>query len=173
MNNQIQYSLVKRPLSPFYLFICILVIYSSGYAQENPPRPIQVKVNTLQHLSFGTFIQGGNYGTVTVDYTGTRTASGSIILPGMYSLVTPALFEITAIPGTLITISNGPTATLTSSSSGTLSLTIGASSKGSPFITTGVTTLVYIGGTLVVKDLISSNPAGLYSGTFDVTFIQQ
>jgi len=91
----------------------------------------------------------------------------------MYSLVTPALFEITAIPGTLITISNGPTATLTSSSSGTLSLTIGASSKGSPFITTGVTTLVYIGGTLVVKDLISSNPAGLYSGTFDVTFIQQ
>jgi len=165
--------LVKKLLLPFYLFLGLGFFIVPANAQEQPPRPIQVKVNTLQHLSFGSFIQSGNYGTVTVDYNGTRTASGSIILPGMYSLVTPALFEITAIPGTLITINNGSDVNLSGSNGGTLKLTIGPSKTGSPFITTGETTLVYIGGILVVKDLLSSNPAGIYNGTFNVTFIQQ
>ncbi len=172
MNSPLQYLLLKRLLLPFYLFICLVQFCIPAHAQEKPPRPITVTVSTLQHLSFGTFIQSGAIGTVTVDHTGSRSATGSVILPGMYSIVTPALFEVDAIPGTLVTIVNGTPATLTGSNGGSLSLTIGESNTGSPFITTGDKTLVYIGGTLIVNSLLS-NPAGNYFGMFSVTFIQQ
>ena len=172
MNSSLQCLSLQKLLLPFCLLVCSIGFYIPAFAQEQPPKPIVVTVSTLQHLSFGTFIQSGASGTVTVDYTGSRTATGSVILPGMFSIVTPALFQVTALPGTLITIVNGTTATLTGSNGGSIILDLGQSSKGSPFITTGSSTDVFIGGTLTVGSL-AANPAGLYNGTFTVTFIQQ
>jgi hypothetical protein len=150
------------------------IIYVSG--QEMPPKPITVTVSTLQHLNFGTFIQPGTAGSVTVDFSGVRTPGGDVIIPALsynaHEIPTPALFAVTALPGTLITIQNGADVLLNGSNSGHLSLKIGPASTGSPFIAQGTTTLVYIGGTLTVGPM-SSNPAGSYSGSFSVTFIQQ
>ena len=111
-----------------------------------------------------------------MNFSGAVTAGGSVIIPSLgfnpHAIPTPALFEVTANPGTLITIQNGPPATLTGSNGGTLSLTIGASSIGSPFVTQNAITYVYVGGTLTVGSM-AANPAGNYTGTFNVTFIQQ
>lgn len=157
---------------PFYIFVCSIILYIPVEAQERPPKPISVRVSTLQHLSFGAFIQAGNFGTVTVTHQQMRTATGSIILPNLSSIVTAALFEVDAIPGTLITIVNGPDSALSGNNGGTVMLTPGEASTGSPFIVTSESTNVFIGGTLTVGPL-SANPAGAYNGTFQVTFIQQ
>lgn len=173
MNSLVQYSMFKRLLMPFFLLLCLLF---SGHTkgQEKPPKPIQVTVSTAQHLQFGSFIQTGSDGTVTVAHTGSRTAGGSVILPNISASAFPtaALFIVEAHPGTLITILNGPDVFLTGSNGGTMKLTIGESSTRSPFITRGSYTDVFIGGTLTVGPM-SANPAGSYSGTFTVTFIQE
>ena len=172
MNSKIIYPLLRILILPTMIISWLLILCSPLYAQEKPPRPISVTVSTAQHLSFGTFIQSGNYGTVTVTYNGFRTATGNVILPYMSSIVTPALFIIDAEPGTLITIVNGPDVQLSGSNSGFLTLHLEEASTRTPFITTGTSTDVFIGGTLTVGSLLA-NPAGSYSGTFQVTFIQQ
>jgi hypothetical protein len=150
------------------------VMYISIHAQEMPPRPISVTVITTQNLSFGCFTQGTLGGTVTVSSSGMRTPTGNIVLLSGGS-VSPALFDVVANAGTLITIVNGPDATLTGSNGGTLTLHIDASSTGTPFITTALypsPTHVFVGGTLTVGNSAAS-PWGDYSGTFQVTFVQQ
>ncbi|MGE5449455.1 MAG: DUF4402 domain-containing protein [Bacteroidales bacterium] len=158
---------------PFLLLVFIITIVTAN-AQERPPRPITVTVNVARQLQFGSFIQTGSYGTVTVDYTNTRSATGSIILPNISSSAFPtsALFIVDAEPGTLITIENGQPVELTGNHGGKITLTLGEASTRSPFVTRDRTTEVFIGGTLEVQTL-SANPAGSYSGTFQVTFIQQ
>ena len=148
-----------------------LLFISGVNAQEKPPKPIIIRVSAVQHLSFGTFIQAGNWGTVTVTPQQVRTSQGSIIIPNINSIVTAALFEVESIPGTLVTIINGPDVPL-SGPGGTIMLKLEDSSTGNPFLTTSDRTNVYIGGTLTIGPL-SANPAGAYSGTFQVTFIQQ
>lgn len=170
--------LCHRACAILMCFLSFSFLYTlTANAQEKPPRPINVSVSTAQHLSFGTFIQTGNYGTVSVNYSGTRTSSGSIIIPNISASapVTPALFIVTSLPGTLITISNIPQATLTGSNGGTLELNFNLAvdcSKGSSFIASTGTTDVTLGGTLTVGPLLDDK-AGFYSGSFNVTFIQQ
>lgn len=165
-------STFRRFLLPFSVSVCLLLLYFPVNAQEKPPKPIVVTVRNYQPLTFGTFIQSGNYGTVIVSSQGARSATGSVIIPNINSIVTAALYDIEAIPGTLITIQNGTDATLTGSNGGSMTLQIGDSFPKSPFITTGAHTQVTIGGTLTVGSLLA-NPAGTYGGSFDVIFIQQ
>lgn len=171
MNSSKLSPLFRRLTIYVFIIFSILAFSLSVKAQEKPPKPIAVAVSTVQHLSFGTFIQSGLAGTITVDHTGFRSASGDIILPNMSSIVTPALFEVTALTGTLITIVNGPDTFLSGNHGGTVILSIGESNTGSPFVVTGAATNVFIGGTLTVASL-SANPEGVYNGTFTVTFIQ-
>ena len=187
MNSYVHYPWFKKLLLPFCLFIYALIICNTAYGQlkplspgkrvslENPPRPIEVTVSveTYQQLNFGTFILTGTSGSVTVSSAGVRSfSSPDFYAPGsMSSTVSAALFNVNAEPGTLITILNGPNARLYGPG-GNLILTIGESSTGSPFITTGISTPVFIGGTLTVGS-ITATPEGAYTGTFEVTFIQQ
>lgn len=162
---------------PFCLIISTFLLPISVYAQEKPPTPITVTVSVAQHLSFGTFIQTGNYGTVSVGYNGFRTSTGSVIIPSISSSapITAALFIVTALPGTLININSIPQATLSGSNGGLLELNFNLAtdcSHGSSFVALTGTTNVYLGGTLTVGPLLTDK-AGYYSGTFDVTFIQQ
>lgn len=175
-------NLVKRKHAILVICGTILLVMSNmpAFAQEEqqekqqkePKKPIEVTVSPSQHLSFGTFIQSGTSGAVTVSAQGGRTATGSVILSNISSIVTPALFEVKARPHTLITIVNGGDATLTGSNEGTLTLHIGGSDPRSPFTTKSAYTTVTIGGTLTVGPL-SANPAGAYVGSFSVTFIEQ
>ncbi|UPK72676.1 DUF4402 domain-containing protein [Chitinophaga filiformis] len=165
-----------RLLFPYSVLLLLLMqIAPPLLAQEPPPRPISVYVNPAQGLIFGAFFQGVSGGTVTIYPDGSRSVSGSIVQANLGFPFSPAIFEVDANPGTLISIMNGPDAILTGSNGGTLSLHIGTSSTGTPFITTATPparTLVRIGGTLTVGSP-PANPAGSYSGIFSVTFIQE
>jgi len=174
INNPTIYSHVRWLIQLAYGSIFLLLIYVSVSAQEMPPRPITVTVITSQNLSFGNFAQGALGGTVSVSSSGMRSWSGNIVLLNGGS-VSPALFDVVANPGTLITIVNGSDVSLNGNNGGTLTLHIGTSSTGSPFITAAARpspTHVYIGGTLTVGNP-GANPPGDYSGTFQVTFVQQ
>ena len=157
------------------LLFLLLHVTQSARAQEPPPRPISVYVNPAQGLIFGAFFQGVTGGTVTVHPDGSRTVSGSIVQANLGFPFSPAIFEVDANPGTLISIMNGSDVVLSGSNGGTLSLHIGPANTGTPFIATAISpsrTLVRIGGTLTVGSP-PANPAGNYSGLFSVTFIQE
>lgn len=143
-------------------------------AQELPPRPVSVTV-TGQTLSFGAFTHGVAGGTVIISSAGARSATGDVILLNLGFSYSTALYELVANPGTVISILNGPDVSLPGSNGGSLTLKIGASDPVSPFVINTVPpayTLLNIGGTLTVGNTVS-NPPGSYSGTFNITFIQE
>lgn len=158
------------------LFVLLLICGSQNLlAQENPPRPISIFVNPAQGLSFGAFVHGNSGGSVIVYANGSRQVTGSVIPANLGYSFSPAIFEVDAEPGVLVTISNGPDVTLNGSNGGSMILHIGESSLGTPFIATAVSparTQLRIGGTLTVGNSLA-NPPGNYNGTFSVTFIQQ
>jgi hypothetical protein len=155
------------------LVSCMMIICFAGMAQEDPPRPMAV--TTFQNLSFGAIIQGYSGGSVIIYPSGSRSVTGDIIQTNLGYPYYPAIFEVGANLGTLVTILNGPDVILNGSNGGTMTLHLGESDPPSPFINTlnppGLTQ-VRIGGTLIVGNALA-NPAGAYSGTFSVTFIQE
>jgi hypothetical protein len=151
----------------------VILIFMSfvANAQEHPPRPMQV--STTQNLSFGAFIQGTLGGKVIIDPQGSRTVTGDLIPANMGYSYYPAIFQVDAIPGSIISIVFGPDAILNGNNGGTLTLHVDTSLPSSPFInSTNATTQVRIGGTLNVSNSIA-NPAGNYIGSFSITFVQQ
>ncbi|MCF4101533.1 DUF4402 domain-containing protein [Gillisia sp. M10.2A] len=159
-----------------YVILLLMMFYGSlVVAQENPPIPVEVDVNTSRFLNFGSFITGDSGGTVSVDYNSIRTSSGDIILLNLGQTVSSALFEVKVNPGTIISIAPTPAIVMNGSNGGSVTLNIDSYSTGSTFITTSSSEVindVYIGGTLSVGNSTAS-PAGNYNGTFTITFIQQ
>lgn len=161
-----------KPILPYALF---LLYGLTVQAQPPPPRPINVFINPAQGLIFGAFFQGVTGGTVILFPDGSRSATGDLVLANLGVPFSPAIYEIDANAGTLISILNGPDVMLTGSNGGSIRLHIGNSSPASPFITTAIPpgrTQVRIGGTLIVGSPLA-NPSGSYNGTYSVTFIQQ
>lgn len=167
--------ILNKPVLFFGILLVWLCKSGSVQAQEPPPRPISIFVNPAQGLVFGAFFQGITGGSVIVYPDGSRSVTGDLIQANLGIPFSPAIFEVDANPGTIISILNGPDATLTGSNGGTLRLHIGNASTGSQFISTVLPpsrTQVRIGGTLTAGNALA-NPAGVYSGTFSITFIQQ
>lgn len=156
-----------------FLFIIWLLMLLPSLAEaqlkpEKPPKPIAITVSLLQHLDFGKIIPSGFSGTVTVPPVGSPSTTGDVFL---ISSTTPGLFDVEALPGTLISIGFPSSVTLTSSGTGTLNLG-GLTSDHSPsFIAISDHTFVYVGGTLDINSL-AANPPGTYGGTMLVTFTQ-
>src|SRR5688572_17614561 len=116
---------------------CLLLLCCErAVAQPPPPRPIAVYVNPAQGLIFGAFFQGIAGGSVIIYPDGSRAATGDIVLANLGQPYSPAIFEIEAQPGTLISILNGPDVPLNGSNGGTIVLHVGTASTGTPFITT-------------------------------------
>jgi hypothetical protein len=160
--------------------IIILIIFMFAKStflqgQEPPPYPMTVTVSLTQNLSFGAFYQGGIGGSVIIASGGSRSSTGDIVLLNMGFTFSAGLYNIVANRGTLISVLNGADATLTGSNGGTLTVKIGNSSPLSPFIITTSppsSTQMFVGATLIVGNP-ASNPAGNYTGTFNITFIQE
>jgi len=155
----------------FVVMLCTHV----GHAQQMPPRPVNIYVSPTQGLAFGAFFQGASGGGITVHHNGTRSTSGSVIAANLGFMYSPALFELDAEPGTVITVVSNGVATLTGSNGGTMQLTAGTPSTGSTFVATAVPparNIITVGGTLTVGNSLSS-PPGAYSGVFDLIFFQQ
>lgn len=153
-------------------FICLTV---SVKAQELPPRPVIINANPAQPLAFGAFSPGASGGNVSIAPDGTRSASGSVVLLSLGYAYTPAMFYIRANPGTVLSFLVTPPVTLSGSGGGTLTLQVEGSLPSSPFVTTlpwPQQTTVLVGGTLTIGN-IASNPAGNYTGSFNITLIRE
>ncbi len=148
-----------------------VVLFCSFLPQE---AQAQIEVFTVQQLSFGAFALGNNGGTLSLNHDGTRTATGDIILVNQTSYYS-VLFEIEAPLGSNIHIQNGPDVGLQGTNGGEVTLSLGDSSTGSPFVTQVSPpdrTTVAISTTLTVGGL-AETPPGDYQGSFSVTFIQE
>jgi hypothetical protein len=166
-----------------HLLVMLLIggIPALCYAQnptdddDLPPDPGAMSVYTVQNMSFGTFSQGLSGGTVTVSANGTRSVTGTIVPLNLGVQHFEAVFEVDSPQGSIISIINGPDATLTGSNGGTMTLKIGNSDPQSPFTIIDpqpIKTPVRIGGTLTVGNATAS-PPGTYSGTIYITFNQE
>lgn len=160
-----------------YLLASIFMILLSVNvnAQEQPPRPIDVTVNLSQNLNFGAFSHGASGGNVIIYPDGSRSSSGDIVLLSLGFSYSAGLFDVVGNVGTLVSILNGSDATLTGSNGGSMTIQIGPTNPTSPFIINTIAptkTQIYVGATLIVGNALA-NPAGNYSGTFDMTFVQE
>src|ERR1044071_10513749 len=102
------------------LFLNLVTVY----AQEQPPQPIAVYVNNEQSMNFGAFYPSNSGGTITVTATGIRSTTGDVIPINQGISYTPALFEIQALPGTIVHLQEGTVGFLTGSNGGTMTLEI-------------------------------------------------
>lgn len=168
---------MRIPYLLYFPFV-ILVFFCgafSGHTQELPPRPVEVETNSSQFLNFGAFTTGNGRGTVSVDYSGTRSYSGDVYLLNMGEPASPALFDVTANPGTILNVLVQEGIILQGENGGQLRLELDSFSPGKMFISRTQPPHVnslYMGGTLYLEN-ISANPPGRYSGTFTITLIHQ
>lgn len=161
----------------FMIILCGKSFFSLAQTPTDslPGDPGAISVYTVQNMSFGAFAQSGTGGTVTISNAGARSATGSIVQLNYGYTYFQSIFEIEGPVGTIISIMNGPDATLTGSNGGTISLHIGDSNPTSPFSTTvtpPTRTQVNIGGTITVTGN-SGSPPGSYTGSFYITFNQE
>jgi hypothetical protein len=160
-----------RGLSLTLLFLTLTLV---SIAQEPPPRPVVV-TPVPPGLGFGAFTQGAVGGTVTINSGGSRSSTGDVILLGLGIPFSTAAYRIVGNQGTVVSILNGPDVSLPGSGGGSMILHLGNTSPLSPFVITTIPPafmLLYIGGTLTVGSP-AANPPGNYSGTFNITFIQE
>jgi hypothetical protein len=137
-----------------------------------PGDPGAISVYTVQNMSFGAFSPGATGGTVAITKMGARIATGSIVPLNLGTSYFQAIFDFEGPENSIISIMNGPNATLTGSNGGTMSLRLDDSNPTSPFNMIAQPpnrTSVSIGGTLSVGNS-ATTPAGSYSGTFYITF---
>lgn len=159
--------------------LLILAILSSlsvkAQHPQPPPKPVQVFADPLQGLIFGSVFRGNTGGSVIVYPDGSRSVTGDIQQANTGVPFSPAIFELEANIGTLISIVNGPDVVLNGSNGGTAILKIGNTNLGNTFITTvepPQRTTIRVGGTLVIGGPLVS-PSGNYNGNFYITFVQQ
>jgi hypothetical protein len=164
-NRSLRLRLVTLTIPVLLMFLSIELL-----GQEPPPRPI--KVTVVSNLGFGTFYQGATGGTVTVNTTPARVSTGDVVLLGIGTPFSAAVYRITGNPGRIVSILNPLDILLPGSNGGSMNLHIGASNPPSPFVTTAGQLLITIGGTLTVG-APASNPPGTFSGSFNITFIQE
>ena len=175
---------MKTPAIITLLALSIMVLMATKQlsAQTAPGFPQRTAtVQATQSLNFGDFTlvsAGSSGGNVIVDYQGQRSATGDVILLNMSTSAHAAIFEYKLCPGRRVTITYPVSINLAGDNGGTMRLILGETSKGangSSFTSNSGCDDIHqisIGGTLEVSNL-STNPAGLYSGSFNITFIQE
>lgn len=175
INNRATIKLSTLFIKKAGFIIGILLFPNLIFAQENPPTPISVEVSAVQFLNFGTFTTSNTGGTISVNYLGQRTQTGDVVLLNYGATPSYASYDVTASPGTILTITHPNNIPLSGSNTGTIYLNIDSYSNGKTFLakaTPPMTNAISIGGTLSIGDLLS-NPPGNYSGTVTITLIQQ
>lgn len=160
-------NILKMKFCSILFLIFFLSLMDKVSAQEVPPRPIEVSM--VSGISFGAFSHTSG-GTITIDANtadGNRTTAGSIVPLGMGIPVRRACFSITGNAGTIVNLSFNPNVSL-----GILSMIINSTNPGVAFPLQNqypLNNIIYLGGTLNVGP---GSPAGTYSGTFTIDFIQ-
>ena len=150
----------------FYLF---LLLFSLAFTTISIAQvPIYISKNT--DMNFGTIAASSAGGTVVLSVSGSRTASGGIILPSFTTTVTSAQFTVTGEVGYSYAITLPSDFTLYESGVGPASMIINAFTSTpsvNGILTTGTET-IFVGATLNIG---ASQTPGLYTNTagFEVT----
>ena len=150
-------------------------MFAQSPTDSVPKDPAALSVYTIQNMNFGAFTPGGSGGTISLSANGTRTSTGTVLPFNLGFTYAQAIFEIESPPGFIISILSSPTATLTGSNGGTMSLAIGPSDPIMPYsnsVPPPGRTLINIGGTLTMGNNTTVVP-GSYTGTFYITFNQE
>ena len=164
-------------------FICVHLALGLETVMGQSPPALPDRKGTLrvtQTLHFGdiTLKSPSSSGSVTVDPAGNRFSTGDVVLLNMGNTAKPAIFEFKLCPGRTVTITYPPTVQLKASNGDEIKLHIGPTNLGSSgaiFISNKGCDdihLINVGGTIDIRS-ISSNAAGLYTGSFDLIFNQQ
>jgi hypothetical protein len=145
-------------------------------AQSPFPPPSQLQVFANQELAFGSFFTGSSGGTGTISPSGTRSVTGTVVNLAL-SPGSAAIFDLRLVPGRIVHIVFPASAQLTRIGGGeTMTITNFTSDKpGNSFVTAASHPFinpVQVGATLNVQNS-SVNPSGDYTGSFNVTFIQE
>jgi hypothetical protein len=157
------------------LFVMIAV---KGWAQPAVTAQAYAEViealtaEETNQLNFGRFSPETGGGRIVLSPEGVRTAQGSVILAGGFSQ--PGSFTITGAPGATFTIQlpQGSAWLLHQSGNKTLEVlewTSNPPAGSGTGVLTGGQEIVTVGATLLVgspEDI----PAGIYTGTFTLTF---
>jgi len=163
-----------RLLGGMLVTAMLLIFAGSSYAQPELP-PKSITVTATQPIEFGAFVVTGAGGTVTVNWQGSRSSTGGVVLVST-SIYKPAIFEVKLCPGRNVTITYSPTITISNGNGGFLTLNIGPTEKGvngDDFMVTtdcNFVTPFHVGGTLIIPPGVV--PTGTYTGVFDITFTQ-
>jgi hypothetical protein len=155
------------------LTIMMFLFVSASFAQEPPPRPLEVHT-TAQELSFGAFSLAGAGGTVIIYANGSRGYGGSVVLLSATPVYSTTRLDLIANPGTVVSLLSWPSSTL-SDGTHTMSFQLDSSQPVLPLVITSTppaATTLDLGATLTVGSIIS-NPAGYYTGTYNITFFQE
>lgn len=155
----------------FISFYC----FSQTPTDTLPGDPGSISVYTIQNMSFGAFHPGARGGSVIISPAGVRSVTGGVVALNLGIPFFQSVFEIEAPVGTIVSILNGPDATLTGSNGGSMFLRINNSQPASPFSTIVAPpgrTQVNVAGTLTVGSPVVTIP-GSYSGNFYITFNQE
>jgi hypothetical protein len=171
----------------YLLFAVLAVLFNSILKGQNnaPPLPQRTATATVtQHLSFGDISLDATSagGTVTVDYTGSRSSVGDVYLLNMGYPVEQAILEFHLCPGRSVKVLYNPLVQLTHGSYNMnlaidrirIGTTLISASGQSFFSNKGCNDTHYIevGGTLTLGNLMA-NPPGEYTGSFTVTLAQE
>jgi hypothetical protein len=161
------------------ILIILLFLFISGFAKAQATISAQafaevieaLAANEDEPLNFGRFTPGSNGGAIVISPDGLRTSRGNVtIAGGMHS---PGRFMVTGSPGALFTISlpGEETVLIHQQSGNTMQVNgwISDPASGDAVNLSDGSRMVSIGATLNVGN-IEENPAGIYAGTFVLTF---
>lgn len=148
-------------------FICTIALLVLSHVAASSQ---SIRVSTIQDLDFGYFYPVGAGGSITVSNSGTRTnSSGVVVFPAPSA--SEAIFQLYTnrkVYFVDVYLSVSSVTLRRIGGTGSMSLSLNA-----PYpdyyssISRYKTIYVHIGGTLYVRSL-SYNPAGSYTGTFDL-----
>lgn len=182
MLSNVQYNGVKNWLIAIVCLFIMVGFFNISKAQEKPPKPVSLYLYNLKNLEFGAFAlkPAGAGGSVIVSYGGSRSFLSDVILLNLGHSYSPAYFEVEGNPGTLVQFANPPVGgyQLSGSNGGTMTVYFNFSvdsSLGNSFIISTIPplrTIFQLGGTLQVTNNVLNKP-GYYSGSFNITLIQQ
>lgn len=167
---------VKKIFKILCLAIFLFNISMFSFAQKSANQ-VKLNVKSISPIHFGTFcITGANGGTVTLNYNGTRTSTGSIMLLPQVPIAQASTFEVKVCPPRNLFITYDATTILTGTLGGQLTLDIGPTNmggSGASFMSDGNCNWdnpIIVGGTLHVPGTAVPDT---YSGSFAITFNQE
>ena len=165
--------------SRFIILFLSLSIFITGYAQTNVLGKMEVEVAVpvtaveTELLNFGKIIPEASGGSVQISPNGERTASGSIML--MDETFSAGSFTVAGVPNSLVSIMLPQSPQRLTLTNGNSEITVDAFTSNVPVGGQMIRqadgkTEINIGATLLIGNGLS-NPAGYYTGTYELVFM--